>query len=70
MDILSLEKWYKHSLACDRMLDTTDSQHAPWLIVRLDNQKAARLNCISHLFSLIPCKKLKREKVKVPKRSK
>jgi polyphosphate kinase 2 len=70
MDLPSLEKWYEYSRARDRMLDATDSQHAPWYIVRSDNKRAARLNCISHLLSLIPYKRLKREKVKLPDRSK
>jgi hypothetical protein len=34
------------------------------------NKKPARLNCITHLLSLIPYKKVKREKVKLPKRAK
>ena len=70
MDLPSLERWYAYSRARDRMLDATDSKHAPWYIVRSDIKRAARLNCISHLLSLIPYKKLKREKVKLPGRSK
>jgi polyphosphate kinase 2 len=70
MDLPSLEKWYEYSRARDRMLDATDTKHAPWHIVRSDNKKAARLNCITHLLSVIPYKKLKREKVKLPDRSK
>ena len=70
MDLPSLEKWYEYSRARDRMLEATDSQHAPWYIVRSDNKKRARLNCISHLLSLIPYKKLKRDEVKLPDRSK
>ncbi|MGP0594344.1 polyphosphate kinase 2 [Nitrospira sp. T9] len=69
MDLPSLEKWYEYSRARDRMLDATDSKHAPWHIVRSDNKKRARLNCISHLLSLIPYKKLKRPKIKLPARS-
>jgi polyphosphate kinase 2 len=69
MDLPSLEKWYEYSRARDRMLDATDSKHAPWYIVRSDNKKAARLNCISHLLSVIPYKKIKRDKVKLPDRS-
>jgi len=70
IDLPSLEKWYEYSRARDRMLDATDSKHAPWHIVRSDNKKRARLNCISHLLSLIPYKKVKRDKVKLPDRSK
>lgn len=70
MDLPSLEKWYEYSHARDRMLEATDSKHAPWHIVRSDDKKRARLNCISHLLSLIPYKTLKHDKVKLPDRSK
>jgi len=69
MDLPSREKWYEYSRARDRMLEATDTKHAPWHIVRSDDKKRARLNCISHLLSLIPYKKLPREKLKLPKRS-
>jgi polyphosphate kinase 2 len=69
MDLPSRERWYDYSRARDRMLEHTDTKHAPWYIVRSDNKKAARLNCITHLLSLIPYKKLPREKIKIPKRS-
>ena len=51
------------------MLNATDSKHAPWYLVRSDDKRKARLNCISHLLSKIPYKKVPREKVKLPKRS-
>jgi polyphosphate kinase len=38
-------------------------------IVRSDDKKRARLNCISHLLSLIPYDKVPRENAKLPKRS-
>jgi len=69
MDLPSREKWYEYSKARDRMLEATDTKHAPWYIVHSDDKKRARLNCITHLLSLIPYKKLPREKIKIPKRS-
>ena len=69
MDLPSRERWYDYSRARDRMLKATDSKHAPWYLVRSDDKKRARLNCITHLLSLIPYKKLPREKIKIPKRS-
>ncbi len=69
MDLPSREKWYEYSRARDRMLEATDTKHAPWYIIRSDNKRAARLNCISHLLSLIPYKKIKRKEVKLPARS-
>src|ERR1051325_2910478 len=67
MDLPSREKWYDYSRARDMMLDATDTKHAPWNIVISDDKKRARLNCIHHLLSLIPYKKLPREEVKLPK---
>ena len=52
------------------MLEAMDTKHAPWYIVRSDDKRRARLNCIAHLLSLIPYKKMPREKVNLPKRSK
>jgi len=69
MDLESFCRWYDYSRARDRMLEATDSKHAPWYLVRSDNKRQARLNCISHFLSLIPYKKAPREKVKLPKRS-
>jgi polyphosphate kinase 2 len=69
MDLPSRERWYDYSRARDRMLDASDTKHAPWYVVRTDDKKRARLNVIAHLLSLIPHKKLPREKIKLPKRS-
>ena len=69
MDVESFRRWYDYSRARDNMLAATDSKHAPWYLVRSDDKRRARLNCISHLLSLIPYKKVPREKVKLPKRS-
>ncbi len=69
MDLPSRERWYDYSRTRDRMFAATDTKIAPWYIVRSDDKKRARLNCISHLLGLIPYKKLPREKVKIPPRS-
>lgn len=69
MDIESWTRWYDYSRARDMMLEATDTKYAPWYIVRSDDKRRARLNCISHFLSLIPYKKVRREKVKLPKRS-
>jgi polyphosphate kinase len=68
MDLESYKRWYDYSAARDRMLAATDTQHAPWHIVRTDDKRRGRLNCISHILSRIPYKKTRRDKVKLPKR--
>ena len=69
MDLESYRRWYEYSRARDAMLEATDSKHAPWHLVRSDNKRKARLNCISHFLSTISYKKVPREKVKLPQRS-
>jgi polyphosphate kinase 2 len=70
MDLPSRSKWYAYSRARDQMLEATDTEHAPWYIVRTDDKRRARLNLISHFLSLIPYEEVPREKVELPKRSK
>ena len=69
MDLPSRSKWFEYSRARDLMLKATDTKWAPWYILPSDDKKRARLNCIHHILSLIPHKKVPREKVKLPKRS-
>jgi polyphosphate kinase 2 len=69
MDIESYRRWYDYSRARDKMLKATDSEHAPWHIVRSDDKRRARLNCISHILKSIPFEKVSQAKVKLPKRS-
>jgi polyphosphate kinase len=70
MDLPSRQKWYDYSRARDAMLKATDTRTAPWHIVRSDDKKRARLNTIAYLLKLIPHKKIKHKKVKLPARSK
>ncbi len=69
MDLPSRERWFDYSRARDRMLAATDTKHAPWYVVRSDDKRRARLNVIAHILEQIPHKKLKREKIELPKRS-
>ena len=66
MDIESWTRWYDYSRARDAMFDATDTDYAPWYIVRSDNKKRARLNCIAHLLSRIPYKKCRGKKSSCP----
>jgi len=68
VDLPSRSRWYDYSRARDMMLEATDTEAAPWYILRSDDKKRARLNCIAHILSLIPYKKVPREKVDMPKR--
>jgi len=69
MDLPSRAKWYEYSRARDAMLRATDTRIAPWYIIRSDDKKRARLNTIAYLLKLIPHKRVKHPKVKLPNRS-
>jgi polyphosphate kinase len=69
MDLPSRRKWYEYSRARDAMLKATDKSFAPWHIVRSDDKRRARLNCIAELLHLVPHKRVPRPKVRIPNRS-
>jgi len=69
MDLESYRRWYDYSRARDQMLKATDVSHARWNIVRTDDKRRGRLNCIAKILDSIPYKKTSRPKVKLPKRS-
>ena len=56
------------SRAKDDMMSHTDHKQAPWYVVPSDDKKRARLNCISHLLSLIPYQDLTPKPLKLPRR--
>jgi polyphosphate kinase 2 len=70
MDLQSRVKWIEYSKAKDIMFSHTDIKQAPWYVVNADDKKRARLNCISHLLSMIPYKDLKPRPIKLPPRQK
>jgi polyphosphate kinase len=69
MDLPSRKRWFEYSRARDMMLKATDTKHAPWYILRSDNKKRARLNCLAHILKLLPYKKVPHEKIELAKRS-
>lgn len=68
MDLESHKRWYEYSRARDAMFAVTDTLESPWYVVDSHDQKRGRLNCITHLLSLIPYEEVPHEKVKLPKR--
>ena len=69
MDVESFRRWYDFSRARDLMLKATDTKHAPWYIVRTDDKRRGRLNCISHILEQIPYKRIAKKKIQLPKRT-
>jgi len=70
MDLKSYSRWYDYSRARDDMFRETDTSFAPWYVARSEDKKRVRLNIITHLLGQIPYKKVKRDKIKLPKRGK
>ena len=68
MDLKSYSRWYDYSRARDAMFEATDTADTPWFVVDGNDKRRARLNCITHLLSMIPYEEVPREPVKFPKR--
>jgi polyphosphate kinase len=68
MDIKSRDKWEDYSKAKDRLFDYTDIKQASWYVVNADDKKRARLNCISHILSMIPYQDMLPEPIELPNR--
>jgi polyphosphate kinase 2 len=70
MDLESRSRWVEYSRAKDEMFSHPDIKQAPWYVVEADDKRAARLNLLAHLLSLVPYKEIEREKITLPKRQK
>ncbi|MBL8850747.1 MAG: polyphosphate kinase 2 [Planctomycetaceae bacterium] len=70
MDLKSYGRWYDYSRARDDMFAATDTEWAPWHVVRSDDKQRARLNTIRHILGQIPYEEVPREKITLPKRQK
>ncbi len=66
MDVESRDKWVEYSMAKDKMFSFTDTKQAPWFVVHADDKQRARLNCITHLLSMIPYEDLTPKPFKLP----
>jgi polyphosphate kinase 2 len=54
IDRASLDKWNEYTEAKEAMFFYTDTADAPWTIVKSDDKKRARLNCMQHFLSSLP----------------
>mgnify|MGYP001815444623 FL=1 len=53
IDLASLDKWSDYTEAKEAMLFYTDTADAPWTIIKSDDKKRARLNCMRHFLSTL-----------------
>lgn len=68
MDVESRSHWVEYSKAKDTMFAYTDTKQVPWYVVDADIKKHARINCISHLISLIPYEDTTPERIELPEK--
>jgi polyphosphate kinase 2 (PPK2 family) len=68
MDLESRRRWEDYTKAKEIMLERTHIAEAPWWIVRGDDKKKARLNCIHHLLSQMPYEEVERPQIALPER--
>ena len=68
MDLEGRARWVEFSKAKDTLFAHTDIKQAPWYVVNADSKKVARLNCISHLLSMISYEDVPWEEVELPER--
>jgi polyphosphate kinase 2 len=54
VDRASLDKWDDYTEAKEAMFFYTDTADSPWVIVKSDDKKRARLNCMQHFLSSLP----------------
>jgi polyphosphate kinase len=68
MDLQSRVRWEQYTKAKEDMFERTNIPEAPWHIVEGNDKKRARLNCISHLLSLIPYEAVAHQPIVLPER--
>ena len=52
MDLASLDKWDAYTAAKENMFERTDTDHAPWIVVKSNDKKRARINAMRYVLSL------------------
>ena len=54
IDKASLDKWEEYTEAKEAMFFNTDTADAPWSIIKSDDKKRARINCMLHFLCSLP----------------
>jgi len=68
MDLEARNRSIEYSKAKDEMFRHCDLPDSPWYVVEADSKKHARINCISHLLSLIPYADVEPPALELPER--
>jgi polyphosphate kinase 2 len=68
MDLESRRRWEEYTKAKEIMLERTHIDEAPWWVVKADDKKKARLNCIRHLLAQMPYREVEHASISLPER--
>jgi polyphosphate kinase 2 len=68
MDLESRRRWEDYTKAKETMIERSDIPEARWWVVQGDDKKAARLNCIDHLLTLVPYDEIAHVDIQLPER--
>ncbi|MBT9594852.1 MAG: polyphosphate kinase 2 [Vitreoscilla sp.] len=68
MDLESRRRWEEYTVAKEVMLERTHIPEAPWWIVKADDKKKARLNCIHHLLGQMAYEEVVHPPIDLPPR--
>ncbi|GAA3426404.1 polyphosphate kinase 2 [Streptosporangium sandarakinum] len=66
MDLASLDKWEEYTQAKEDMFLHTDTEAAPWTVIKSNDKKRARIEAMRHVLSLFDYTDKDREVVGVP----
>jgi hypothetical protein len=69
MDIESLDKWDAYTDAKEAMFHYTDSEHAPWTVIKSNDKKRARLEAIKHVLTMFDYEDKNEEAIGKPDRT-
>ncbi|HAV75199.1 MAG TPA: polyphosphate kinase 2 [Limnobacter sp.] len=68
MDLESRKRWEAYTKDKEEVLERTHTDYAPWWVIRANDKKRARLNCISHLLGAVPFEEVAQAGVELPAR--
>ena len=54
IDVASLDKWDEYTKAKEAMFEATDTEDAPWTVIKSDDKKRARLNAMRYILHTLP----------------
>ncbi len=63
VDLASLDKWHDYTSAKEAMFFHTDTADSPWIVVKSDCKKRARLNAIRYVLQSMPYPNKSKENV-------